>query len=67
MNYKTLSTITLRGRRITLLELASGQNLETSENHFILKTVHNHKPSIVEFEDGKLAKTAYLDLVKYLQ
>jgi len=67
MNYKTLSTITLRGRRITLLELASGQNLETSENHFIIKTVHNHKPSIVEFFEAEGAKNAYLSLVKELQ
>lgn len=67
MNYKTLSTITLRGRRITLLELASGQNLETSENHFILKTVHNHKPEITEFFDSGEAKIAYLNLVAYFQ
>ena len=67
MNYKTLSTITLSGTRITLLELASGGFLEKSENHFILKTVKNHKPKIVEFEDSELAKAAYLNLVKELQ
>lgn len=66
-NYKTLSTLTLNGTRITLLEFASGKDLENSENHFILKTVTRHKPTIQEFEDKELAKDAYLSLVKSLQ
>jgi hypothetical protein len=53
MNYTTLSTVTIGGKRITLMK-------KDDEEHYVLKILKNHKPVLIEFDNADSAKGAYL-------